>query len=70
MRLEKQELNKNLEGHDSNAAESEHRVSIIKGVSSIVCYVGSSELGLLENYLLVLRGSKSNKSSEYHTEVN
>ena len=33
-------------------------------------HVGSAESGLLENFLLLFRASKSNKSSEYQTEMN
>ena len=41
-----------------------------RGERSIVCHVESAETGLLDNCLLMFRGSKSNKSSDYHSEMN
>ena len=37
---------------------------------SILCHIGSSEIGLLSNCLLLFRGSKSNKQADHHTEMN
>ena len=36
----------------------------------VVFHVGSAESKLLENDLLLFRGSKSNSSSDYQTEMN
>ena len=52
------------------AMQTDYKVLAGKGDQSIVCHVVSDELGLLENCLLLFRGSKSNKSSDYHTEMN
>ena len=41
-----------------------------KGDRNIVSHIGSAETGLLPNCLLLFRGSKSNKSADYHTEMN
>ena len=41
-----------------------------RGERSIVCHVGCSDTSLLDNCLLLFQGSKSNKSSDYHTEIN
>lgn len=49
--------------------ESEYRVLSGKGNRSIVCHSGSDESGLLENCLLFFRGSKSNRSSDHHAEI-
>ena len=54
----------------ADAMESEYRVPAGKVDRSIVCHVGSAESGSLKNCELLLRGSKSNKSSDYHTEMN
>ena len=37
---------------------------------SVLCHVGSKDVGLLEDCMLLFRGSKSSKSSDYHTEMN
>ena len=54
----------------AEAMETDYKVPAGKGDRSIVCHVGSAESGLLENCLLLFRGSKSNQSSDYHTEMN
>ena len=54
----------------AEAMETDHKLPVGNGDRSIVCYVGSAESGLLENCLLLFRGSKSNKFSDYHTEMN
>ena len=36
----------------------------------IVPHIGCTETGLLDECLLLFRGSKSNKNSEYHSEMN
>ena len=41
-----------------------------KGERSILCHVGSKDVGLLKGCMLLFRGSKSSKSSDYHTEMN
>ena len=41
-----------------------------KGERSILCHVVSKDVGLLEGCMLLFRGSKSSKSSDYHTEMN
>ena len=41
-----------------------------KGERSILCRVGSKYVGLLEGCMLLFRGSKTSKSSVYHTEMN
>ena len=54
----------------SDSADGLYTVTSGKGDRSIICHVGCAETGLLENCLLMFRGSKSNKSSDYHTEMN
>ena len=54
----------------ADAMEIEYRFPAGKGDRLIVCQVGSAESGLLENCLLLFRGSKSSKPSYYHTEMN
>ena len=41
-----------------------------RGERSIVFHIGCAETGLLEDCLLMFRGSKPNKSSDYHSEMN
>ena len=41
-----------------------------KKETSIVHHVGSAEAGLLDDCLLMFGGSKSNKSSDYHSKMN
>ena len=50
--------------------KTEYEVPAAKGDRSIVFRVGYAESGFLENCLLLFRGSKSNKSSDYHTKMN
>lgn len=40
------------------------------GNRAIVAHVGSSSCGLVDNGLLLFEGSKSSKSSDYHSEMN
>ena len=40
-----------------------------KGERSILCHFGSAETGLLKNCLLLFRGLKSNKKTDYHSEM-
>ena len=54
----------------SSSTEDLYKVPAGKGARSIVCHLGCSETGLLSDCLLLLRRSKSNKSSDYHTEMN
>ena len=54
----------------AEAMETDYKVPGGKGNRSIVFHVGSAESGLLENCLLLFKVSKSNKSSDYHTEMN
>ncbi len=54
----------------SSSTENTYNVPAGKGDRSIVCHIGSAETRLLEDCLLLFRGSKSNKSSDYHTEMN
>ena len=37
---------------------------------SILCHVGSKDVGLLEGCMLLIRGWKSKKSPEFRTEMN
>ena len=41
-----------------------------KGERSILSQIGSPETGLLEQSMLLFRGSKSSKSSDYQSEMN
>ena len=41
-----------------------------KGERSILCHIGSPHIGLLDNCILLFRGSKSNKKADYHSEMN
>ena len=41
-----------------------------KGESSIISHVGSKKVGLLPGALLLYRGARSAKSSDYHSEMN
>ena len=41
-----------------------------RGDGSILCHIGCPETGLLEECGLLFRGSNSNKSVDYHTEIN
>ena len=41
-----------------------------KGERSIINHMGCAETGLLDNFLLLFRGSKSNKDPDYHAEMN
>ena len=41
-----------------------------KGARSILCGVGSDVTGWLPDSFLIFRGSKSSKSSDYHSEIN
>ena len=50
--------------------EESYKVPAGRGDRPIVYHVGCADTGLLDNYLLLFRGSKSNKSSDYHTEMN
>jgi hypothetical protein len=54
---------------DNENAETLYKVPSVKGERSIVCHLGSDETGLLDGCFLMYRGSKSNKSSDYHTEM-
>ena len=49
--------------------ETEYKVLAGKKDRSLVFRLGFAESGLLENCLLLFRGSKSNNSSDYHTEM-
>ena len=37
---------------------------------SILCHIGCAKTGLMEEFCLLLRRSKSNESDDYHTEIN
>ncbi len=54
----------------SISTENTNNVPAGKGDRSIVWHIGCAETGLLENCLLLFRVSKSNKSSDRHTEMN
>ena len=41
-----------------------------KGERSILCHIGCAENGLLDQSLLLFRGSKSKKSEDCHSEMN
>ena len=41
-----------------------------RGERSILCHVASAQTGLLDGCMLLYRGSKSNKSADYHSEMN
>ena len=50
--------------------DSVYKVPSGKGERSIISHVGCAETGLLDGCFLLFRGSKSNKDSDYHTEMN
>ena len=54
----------------SSSTEDLCKVPAGKGACSIVFHLGCAETGLLNDCLLLFRRSKSNKSSDYHTEMN
>ena len=54
----------------SLSTEDVYKVTAGKGVRSIVCHLECAEVGLLNDFLLLFRGSKFKKSSDYHTEMN
>ena len=41
-----------------------------KGERSILSQTGCSDTGLIDQYMLLFRGSKSNKSADCHPEMN
>lgn len=53
-----------------NSTQGTFNVPSGKGERSILSHVASQETGLLNNCLLLFRGAKSNKSEDYHTEMN
>ena len=54
----------------SPSAQDIYNVAPRKGTRSIISRVGYAETGLLNNFVLMLRGFKSNKTSDCHTEIN
>ena len=53
-----------------NSTDNVFNVPSGKGDRSILCHIGCAETGLLEDSMLLFRGSKSNKSSDYHSDMN
>ena len=47
-----------------------YKVPSGKGERSIISHIGCAETGLLDNCLLLFRGSKSNKAADYRSEMN
>ena len=54
----------------STSIQDVYKVPSEKGTRSTISHVGCAETGSLNNFLLMFRGSKSNKSSNYHTKMN
>ena len=54
----------------ADSIEEAYKVPAGKGYGSIVCHIGSAETGVLNNFLLIFRGSKSNNPFDYHSEMN
>ena len=50
--------------------DSTYTVPSGKGERSTISHVGCADTGLLDRCFLFFRGSKSNKDSDYHTEMN
>lgn len=46
-----------------------YQVPFGKGERIIICLLGSPETGLLHDCMLMLRGKKSNRKSDYHTDM-
>ena len=46
-----------------------HKFPSGKGERTIICHLGSAEIGLLRGFLLHFGESKSSKSANYHTEM-
>lgn len=57
---------------DTTATSDETTLKVPSGSGerSVLSHVISDETGLLSNCMLLYRGSKSNKSSDYHSEMN
>ena len=53
-----------------DATANTYKVPAGKGERSILCHIGCAETGLLDQSLLLFRGSKSKKSDDYHSEMN
>ena len=53
-----------------NSTKNVFNVPSGKGDRSILCHTVCTERGLLEDGMLLFQGSKSNKSSDYHSEMN
>lgn len=53
-----------------NSTENSYAVPSSRGDREIIPHLGCSETGILEDCLLVFKGSKSNNSSDHPTEMN
>ena len=69
MDLREYGMYKNYEGYSRGNNKNGRQSPCWKGRLIFVLNFGSVESGLLENSLPQLRDSKSNKSSDYHTET-
>ena len=54
----------------TDSTDGVYNVPFGKGKRSIISHIGCAETGLLDNCLLLFRGSKSNIDADYHTEMN
>ena len=62
--------NKIWRGIVGEATDDCFTVSSEKGGRSVLSHIGCADTGLLDQCMLLFRGSKSNKSVDYHTEMN
>ena len=53
-----------------NETEGTFIVPSSEGERSILCRIGHPDIGLLDNFILQFRGSKSNKQADYHSKTN
>ena len=53
-----------------NTTEDVLRVLSGRGDRSILSHIDCADTGLVEKCMLLFRGLKSNKSADYHTEMN
>ena len=54
----------------SSFAEDANKLPARKVVCTVACHFGWAEVNLLNDCLVLLGGSKSNKSPDFHTEMN
>ena len=53
-----------------NATDGTFIAPSSEGERSILFRIGYPDTGLLDNFILLFRGSKSNKQADYHSETN